>query len=184
MALLRKRGAYGSLGLMEEKNKEKGDGVAVYEASYILLPSLAQEQVPAKAVALKSVLTSAGGQVLADEDPVLIDLAYPMTKVISTVRHKVNTGYFGWIKFEMTTDGIGAVKKALDANDDVVRYLIIRTVRENTLLNGKMKLQKEERRGDLPAQAGDEEVLEEVPEVLKEVAPEEALKAEEEIVIA
>lgn len=177
MALLRKGEAYGSLGLMEEINKEKGGDVAVYEASYILLPSLAQEQVPAKAVAIKSVLTSAGGAVISDEDPVLIDLAYPMTKVISTVRHKATTGYFGWIKFEMTTDGIGAVKKALDANDDVVRYLIIRTVRENTLLNGKMKLQKEQRRDD-------EEVLEEAPEALKEVAPEETLKAEEELVIA
>lgn len=164
---------------MEEINKEKGDGVAVYEASYILLPSLALEQVPAKAAALKSMLTSAGGAVISDEDPVLIDLAYPMLKVISTVRHKVNTGYFGWVKFEISTDALGAVKKALDANDDIVRYLIIRTVRENTLLNGKMKLQKEER------VRRDEEPLEgEVPEVVKEVVPEDLDKSIDELIVA
>jgi ribosomal protein S6 len=157
---------------MEEIKQEKGDMSAVYEASYILLPSLAFEQVPAKAAAIKSMLTSAGGAVISDEDPVLIDLAYPMTKVISTFRHKATTGYFGWIKFEITSDGIGAVKKALDADDDIIRHLIIRTVRENTLLNGKMKLQKE--------QARDDEVVED--EALKEVAPDEAVKVESEVI--
>lgn len=165
---------------MEEINKEKGDGVAVYEASYLLLPSLAQEQVPAKAAALKSMLTSAGGAVISDEDPVLIDLAYPMTKVISTVRHKANSGYFGWVKFEISTDGIEKVKKAMDANDDVLRYLIIRTVRENTLLNGKMKFQKEEgRRAE-----GDDSLSEEPIEAAKEAAPEELDKSIDDLVIA
>ncbi len=128
----------------EKINKEEGNTSTVYEVSYLLLPSLAVEQVPAKAVALKGMLTSAGGAVISDEDPVLIDLAYPMTKVVQTTRHKCNTGYFGWIKFEMPSDGMEAVKKALDANDEVLRYLIIKTVRENTLVAGKMMLKKEE----------------------------------------
>ena len=129
--------------ITSEAKTSRGDGVLVYEASYILLPSLASEQVPAKAVAIKSMLTSVGGQVLTGEDPVLIDLAYPMLKIVSTVRHKVTTGYFGWVKFEISTDGIEKLKKALNADDLVIRYLIIRTVRENTLLNGKMNLAKE-----------------------------------------
>ncbi len=135
---------------MEKQLKDESvdtieDTGAVYELSYLLLPSLAQEQVPAKAVALKEMLTSAGGQLISDENAVLIDLAYPMTKTVSTVRHKVTTGYFGWIKFEILKGGMEEVKKALDANDEILRYLIIKTVPENTLLNGKMKLAKEEK---------------------------------------
>jgi ribosomal protein S6 len=163
---------------MEEKINEKGDSLAVYELSFLLLPSLAQEQVPAKADALKNVVTSAGGNVISGEEPVLIDLAYEMVKVISTVRHKVTTGYFGWIKFEISTTGIEAVKKSLDANDDIIRYLIIRTVRENTLLNGKMKLQKEERIRRDEEVEGEEVVAE------KEVVPEDVDKSIDELVIA
>src|SRR6188768_2259202 len=97
----------------KEKNiKEEGDTLAVYEVSYLLLPSLAIEQVPAKATSLKDMVTSVGGAIIADENPVLIDLAYPMTKVVGTTRHKCNAGYFGWAKFEMSKEGIEAVKKA------------------------------------------------------------------------
>jgi ribosomal protein S6 len=171
---------YGSLGAMEqEKTQEKGDALTVYEVSYLLLPSLAVEQVPAKADSVKAILTSAGGVVLGGETPVLIDLAYSMTKVVSTVRHKVSTGYFGWMKFEMDASGMEVVKKNLDADNDILRYLIIKTVKENTLLNGKMKLQKEER-----ARREDEESGEELPEVVKEVAPEELDKSIDELVVA
>ena len=172
---------YGSLGSMEqEKTQEKGDALTVYEVSYLLLPSLAVEQVPAKADSVKAILTSAGGVVVSGETPVLIDLAYPMTKVVSTVRHKVTTGYFGWMKFELSSEGIEVVKKNLDADNQILRYLIIKTVKENTLLNGKMKLQKEEK-----ARRGEEEtVVEGAPEAVKEVAPEELDKSIDDLVIA
>lgn len=124
---------------------EKNDNT-IYEVSYLLLPSLTLEQVK-QAMALGDVftgtLTSMGGTIISGEEPVLIDLAYPMTKVVGTTRHKCTSGYFGWVKFELLKEGIAAVKKALDSNDEVLRYLIIKTVRENTLLNGKMMLKKE-----------------------------------------
>ncbi len=169
----------GSLLLMEEINKEKGDSVAVYEASYLLLPSLALEQVPAKVASLKEMLTSVGGTLISDEDPILIDLAYPMVKVISTVRHKETRGYFGWMKFEIAAEGLEKVKKSLDGDDSVLRSLIIRTVRENTLLNGKMKLQKEDRSR---REDKDDESAEDI-EPVKEVDPQEVDKSIDELVI-
>lgn len=128
----------------EEISKEKGGNETIYEVSYLLLPSLALEQVPAQILSLKEMIQKVGGAMISDEDAVLVDLAYPMTKVIQTDRHKYSSGYFGWFKFEMTADGIEAVKKNLDGNLNILRYLIIKTVRENTLLNGKMMLKKEE----------------------------------------
>ncbi|MFZ2621451.1 MAG: 30S ribosomal protein S6 [Minisyncoccia bacterium] len=163
-----------------EINKEveaMTDTLAVYEVSYLLLPSLAQEQAPLKAVVLKETLTSLGGAVISDEDPVLIDLAYPMLKVVTTVRHKVNTGYFGWIKFEITPQGIEKIKKTLDADANIVRYIIIRTVRENTLLNGKMKFQKEEKVRKV------DDIVDNIPEVSKEVVSEDLDKNIDDLVI-
>ncbi len=164
--------------MQTEKTQEKGDMLTVYEVSYLLLPSLAVEQVPAKAEAIEKVLTGAGGVVLSGEMPVLIDLAYPMTKVVQTVRHKANTGYFGWTKFEMATEGMDEVKKALDANDEILRYMIIKTVKENTLLNGKMKLQKEDKN------KRDEESIDDLPVAVGEAIADDSEKAVEDLIVA
>ncbi len=128
----------------DNKNKEKGDMGEVYEVSYLLLPSLASEQVPARADSLKEEIVKAGGAVISYENPILIDLAYPMTKVVQTTRHKCQSGYFGWVKFDLSHDGIEAVKKMFDTAPDILRYLIVKTVRENTLITGKMMLRKDE----------------------------------------
>ena len=166
---------------MEKENiKKKDDTLTVYEVSYLLLPSLATEQVPSNAALLKEMLTSAGGAIISDENPILIDLAYPMVKVVQTLRHKATSGYFGWIKFEIASEGIEAVKKSLDGNDKILRYLIIKTVRENTLLEGKMKLRKEDS-VKRQAEGADEVSLEISPE--KETAPEELDKSIDDLVI-
>ena len=164
-----------------ENTGEKGDITTIYEVSYLLLPSLAPEQVPAKVEAFTASIVKAGGDVISGENPILIDLAYPMVKVIQTSRHKCHAGYFGWVKFEMTKDGIGEVKKAFDTDESVLRHLIVKTVRENTLLNGKMMFK-----------LGEEENNEEVQEVqdiasaevLPESSPEEIDKSIDDLVIA
>lgn len=121
------------------------DALPVYEVSYLILPLVPVEQLQSKSTDLKKMLESLGGAIISDEDPVLIDLSYKMTKVIGTVHHKVDSGYFGWIKFELPIGLIEKVKKSLDGNDEIFRYLVIKTVKENTLLGGKMKLQKEDK---------------------------------------
>ena len=179
--LLRPRWYYDSLCLMENiemRDESTADNGIVYEVSYLLLPSLAIGEVPAKVASLRDTITKAGGKVLSFEEPILIDLAYEMTKVVQTVRHKTSTGYFGWMKFEIDKEGIAVVKKALDADLDILRYLIIKTVRENTLLLGKMKIQKEER---ARKEEENEEVSDEVPQ--KESTPEEIDKSIDELVI-
>lgn len=163
---------------MEKDNKEKGVDTTVYEVSFLLLPSLASEQVPAKATEIRDMLTSVGGAVISFEEPILIDLAYPMLKVTLTSRQKVDSGYFGWIKFEIGSENVEIIKKNLDANAEIVRYLIVKTVRENTLLNGKMNIQREER------MKREEDLLPEVSEEVKEVLAEDVDKSIDDLVIA
>jgi ribosomal protein S6 len=162
---------------MEKETKNTGDLATVYEVSYLLLPSLALEQVSSALDFLVQKVKELDGEVISSENPILIDLAYPMTKILQTTRHKCQTGYFGWIKFELQ-DGIGEIKKLLDSNNDILRYLIVKTVRENTLLNGKMLFK-----------GGDGEKKEEVfsvtlPELtLPESTPEEIDKSIDDLVI-
>ena len=152
----------------------------VYEVSYLLLPTLTAAQVEEQVSLLKSAVTAAAGTLISDENPVMIDLAYSMTKVVGITRHKCVTGYFGWMKFDMPQGAIVSIKKTFDTNDTVLRSLILKTVRENTLLNGKMMLKKEEKSREDAAPNEDE-----VVEVAEGVAtPEEIDKSIDELVIA
>lgn len=173
------RSFHANLQVMESgENQEKG---SVYEVSYLLLPSISAEQIDTKVATLKGLIQKIGAEFISDENPVLIDLAYPMTKVVATVSHKCDSGYFGWAKFEAEAGKLTDLKKSLDNNGDVLRYLIIKTVRENTLLNGKMKFKSEER-----AQKYEDEVVADavdVPEIVKETSAEELDKSIDELVV-
>lgn len=136
---------------MEKENKKaskianKTDSSRVYELGYLLVASLPDEKIAPEVSTLKDILVKNGSDIISHEDPLLIDLAYPMVKVVSAQRQKYSRGYFGWIKFESEAEALAEIKKALDLSTTVLRYIIVKTVRENTLLQGKMILRKEER---------------------------------------
>ncbi len=115
-------------------NEEETDAVArVYELGYILVPTLSEEEVPVSFGNLKDLVSSFGGIAISDEMPKMMNLAYPMVKVITNIRNKFKTGYFGWVKFTMDSDKVLELKKKLDLDSTVVRFLILKTVKENTI---------------------------------------------------
>ena len=61
-----------------------------------------------------------------------------MAKSVADVKKKFTTAYFGWLKFETKSELMTSIKKAVDANPNVLRYLLIKTVRENTLYVPKL----------------------------------------------
>lgn len=105
----------------------------VYELGYLLVPTIAEEEIPAIYGNLKELILSFGGVVVADEIPRTMNLAYAMVKVVSNVRNKFNTAYFGWTKFTMGSDKVLELKKKLDLDPQVIRFLILKTVKENTI---------------------------------------------------
>ncbi len=151
------------------KIANKTDSSKIYELGYILVSSLPDEKISSEVESLKGLLTKNGGEVISSEDPILIDLAYSMTKVVSAERQKYSRGYFGWIKFEGEPESLAAIKKELDLSATMLRYLIVKTVRENTLLNGKMVLRQEEREEVMAEEAISEEAVLDVPEVDKAI---------------
>jgi ribosomal protein S6 len=139
----------------------KGDVKKVYEIGYLLVSSIPKEKVADAAAKLKDVLSKKGAEFIGEEAPEMIPLAYTMTKKIGTSNHRFDRGYFGWMKFELATKEIEEVKKTIDIDANVLRYLIITTVRENTYLGKKAPV--------VPGKIA--EIAEGVP---AEAAPEEA----------
>ena len=105
----------------------------VYELGYLLVPNIPEENVPVIFGNLKELVSSLGGNHISDEMPKMIPLAYSMVKVVANVRSKFNTAYFGWIKFTMDSDKVLELKKKLDFDPNFIRFLILKTVKENTI---------------------------------------------------
>ena len=133
--------------IMEKTEKEEietGDRDSrVYEVGYILVPTLAEEAVPAEYGNLKELVSSLGGNAISDEMPHKIELAYQMLKDIQNKRNKFESGYFGWMKFDMDPDSLSKLKEALTLSDKVIRFLITKTVRENTVAVKRMSDRRE-----------------------------------------
>lgn len=126
---------FGSMKSMQEvENDILTEGNSrVYELGYILVPTLSEEEIPVTFGNLKELISSFGGVAISDEMPKILTLAYPMVKVIANMRNKFKTGYFGWIKFTMDSDKVLLLKKKLDLDPNIVRFLILKTVKENTI---------------------------------------------------
>lgn len=132
----------------------------VYEVGYLLVPTLSEEEIPKIYGDLKEIINSFGGQIISDEMPVLIDLAYPMLKVISNVHHKFQTGYFGWVKFYLNPDQSAALKKKLDLDTNLLRFLILKTVKENTIASKRFNQKDSHRKKNFEIK---KENVEEIP---------------------
>lgn len=117
----------------DENEIEESANSRVYELGYLLVPTLLQEDVPVIFGNLKELISSLGGVTISDEMPKMTPLAYSMLKVVSNVRNKFNTAYFGWVKFTMETNAVLELKKKLDLDPNFIRFLILKTVKENTI---------------------------------------------------
>ena len=111
------------------------DDQSVYEVGYLISSSIPEEKVPEASEAVKKLITDAGSSIIADEAPHRQQLAYTIRKkTVSGAYDKHDIAYFGWIKFELGSDKIEAVKKEIELLPAVLRSMIISTVRENTYL--------------------------------------------------
>ncbi len=149
-----------------EKDEITAKVTNIYEVGYLLVSTIPEERVGEVYSNMKDTIATLGGELIADEMPKSIGLAYSMVKVVANIRHKFNTAYFGWVKFEMEREKIGELKAKLDLDVNVIRFLITKTVRENTMAT-KRYVPRDTYRKRVPA--GKKEGEEEVPvEINKE----------------
>jgi len=111
----------------------------IYEVGYHIMPSVPEEKLPLEVSAIESAIVSKnGGIMIASEAPSKIELAYTMAKKIGATRHKCDEAYFGWFKFEMSASNVNTLKTFLDAQDNILRFILIKTTRENTIVGDKL----------------------------------------------
>jgi ribosomal protein S6 len=103
---------------------------SVYEVGYHLLPTISEEALPGVVTAMMDLLKGESANFVGERFPSKIQLAYPIAKRIQEKRTNYDSAYFGWVAFEGPKGTVARIKTALDANANVLRYLIVTTSRE------------------------------------------------------
>jgi ribosomal protein S6 len=121
-------------GLTQANSTPSGDTRPIYEIGYHLMPTLTEEGVAAAVEALRKTLGDA--EIIKDEAPVKIPLAYMIERRGQGKREKYTEAYFGFIKFALAgqatdKENIGALEQYLRATNEILRHLLIETVRED-----------------------------------------------------
>jgi hypothetical protein len=70
------------------------------------------------------------------------ELAYEMIRVVNNVNVRFNEGYFGWVKFELEASKIAEFEAPIKLDSQVVRFLVVKTVRENTIFTKRAPVVK------------------------------------------
>lgn len=117
------------------KNSEE----KIYEVGYHVVSSVAEENVPAEVEKIKAYLAKEKAIIISEEAPKLRPLAYSIKKAYGGTYKTFDKAYFGFIKFELGEDGdIRNIDSAMKNNESILRYIIIKTVRENTMYSPKI----------------------------------------------
>ncbi len=135
----------------------------IYEVSFVLDPALSEEKVQGFVAFVKTHIADTKGSFISEDSPKMKQLAYTMIKSTQGEKKRYSTGFFGWIKFELEASAVVDFKKALEKRDEVVRFLIIETVRESTLAYPKPSYMRTD-----PDKSGPKK---EVPHVQEGVTP-------------
>jgi ribosomal protein S6 len=115
------------------KTKEEELKPQVYEIGYLLVPATAEKEVSGKVEVIRKIIESAEGRIITQGDPTLRDLAYEMSTVVSNKKETYSSGYFGWIKFECGSSAVEKIRGELKKNIEIIRFVIAKTVLEDTL---------------------------------------------------
>jgi len=107
--------------------------LTVYELGYHVAPTLPEEKLPLEVGLVKEALEGVGVEVIGEEYPKHISLAYTIFKKTQNGNIKCNDAYFGWVKFSTEASNIALIKAKIEKNENIIRFLIIKTVRENTM---------------------------------------------------
>lgn len=105
----------------------------IYEVGFHIVPGVSEDKIWAKVSAIKENLDRIKAVVVSEEAPRMRALSYAIQKSIGGRYQNFSQAYFGWIKFEADAAGVFLFKEALEKNENILRFLIVKTVRENTM---------------------------------------------------
>ena len=117
----------------EASTQAPKDTRLVYEVGFHIVPTVGDEGVGAVVEKIRAAIGEA--EVIKESAPTKMTVAYTIERSVQGKREKYTQTYFGWIKFALAEDAdraqVAALQEKLRGMSDVLRYLVIGTVRED-----------------------------------------------------
>ena len=130
--------------------EDRQDESQVYEVSYLLLPSIPEENISQVVANIESSIEKHGGKKIDGEAPFLRELAYEISKVVGASRYVVRQAYIGWVKFELPLEDdreshpVENIKTEIEKMTEVLRFLLVKAERETRFTFASTRVAKEE----------------------------------------
>ncbi len=116
---------------MEDK-QPSDDERDVYEVGFHVVSTIPEDGVGATVEKIRAEIKKSEAEIIRENAPQKMTLAYTIERPVSGgVREKHGSAYFGAIKFETTPEAIPALQAALRGMPEVLRFILVETVRED-----------------------------------------------------
>lgn len=156
------------------KDKEIDAKKQIYEVGYHLMPTVSESEISKLVVRIRTIIEEKRGNIISEEMPKEQTIAYEIAANTSSKKQKFDKSCFGWIKFEADNSSVSGIKKALEEVAEIMRFILIKTVRENTIFYPKFQRPKRENERNDKVEISAE---------VKEVSEEEIDKGIEQLVL-
>lgn len=160
---------------MNETDVADADVLRIYEIGYHIIPTVKEEDLEKVVGDVRSTIEREGGSFIAEGAPSMMKLSYPMSAREGDRRVEHDRAYFGWIKFEAGVESVSALSDILKPNPNFLRFVIFKTVREDTRAKMKAPTLREVKRTDTIKSAPRRAPTEESSAPVSEVDLEKAL---------
>ena len=112
-----------------EALESEGSESRVYELGFHLDPELPTEEVKKAYQAIRSVVTEKG-TLVAESEPVKIQLAYTISRQEVAGRRDFDSAYFSWIVYETSAENHAEVVQAASADKRIIRFIDLSTTKD------------------------------------------------------
>ncbi len=151
-----------------ENNEKDLKESTVYEISYLLDPSLEEEDLSSVISSVKESFESKGGIFVSEAWPKKMILSYKILVSKDGKKSDYDTAYFGWQKYEVASDKINEVKTDIEKNISIVRFMIIKTTREDIAPFKPRAIRTEQKDAKQPISISKEELDKTIEELVIE----------------
>lgn len=112
-----------------EANEGGFDERNTYEFAFHVLPTVAEGEVSGVFDEIKAHIAKVA-EIINEESPERIELAYPVVKPIEGKNRKFTSSYFGWVRFKLGADKLAGLMEELSIMNTILRHLLIKLTRE------------------------------------------------------
>lgn len=113
----------------EDVSQETGDSLRVYELGFHIDPELPSEEVKKAYQSVRSLIEKQG-TLVAEGEPVMVQLAYTISRQETSGRRDFNSAHFAWIVYEAPVASHDEVITTVAADTRIIRFIDVLTTKE------------------------------------------------------